>query len=302
MKNFLKIALMVAVLLLAAQAGALVVVLQDEAGNPLPEDARWRVQGYEEGVWYESGASNDIGSFSKIYTFYFIGKNVAWPDYLATNISNPHLATLVLQHPTYTNAISVIVRGLPIDSRAKWRFIAYPDALSNSTSFRTEYENSFALYPVSTNTLPAIPHGLYKVMPGRVRGYNTPDGVIVDVTGDPLTNVVNLTYVPYSNTLAVTVYGYPVSNCEWSVVGPDEFTNAISYQATYTNNALISGVPTGRYAFNFPGVLGYATPTNTIDITGAQPTSSVEAAYVLTYPTNIPSGGGIQKFSSRVIF
>jgi hypothetical protein len=282
-------------------AGALQVYLQDTDGNPLPSDARWRVSGFEEGIWYESGASNTMENTHPTI-LYFYGKNVIWPDVLVTNMLNPHTSTVTLQFPIYSNSISVIMNGPPTDSLVTWQFTTHPAALTNSTSYQAAYTNSFAVYDVATNTLTAIPHGTYKISPSAVQGYATPAAVITNITGDPLTNEVSFTYTAYSNVITVTVYGFPTGNCEYTITGPADFTNATGYKTVYTNNVTIASVPTGSYVFNFPGVLGYSTPTNTLEITGDPITNDVEATYVLAYPTNIPSGEGIQKFYQKAYF
>lgn len=278
----------------AMTAGAFQLHMRDMTNGALPADARWRAGGWGTD-WLESGATNNLpAGVVADYTFYFQGKNVAWPVSVVTNF-NPSETPKTFQFSTYTNTLAVIISGVPIDSLVPWCFSAYPDALTNSTAYQQAYTNSHTIYEVSTNTLAYLPDGIYKIAPGVVRGYETPASVTTNIASDAV-NTVAINYVAYSNTIAVTVYGYPAGNCEWTITGPDMFTNATGYAATFTNNASISGVPHGSYTFNFPGVVGYTTPTNTLTITGDPLTNSVEATYVLAYPTNIPSGGGIQKF------
>lgn len=292
--TFTIIALAMLALCFVFRAEAVIVILQDTDGNPLPSDAEWRVSGYD--TWHESGGSEDVGSTSADFTFYFQGKNVIWPDSLTTNLSIPASTTLTLQYPLYSNAISIVLSGAPTDSDVTWTITAYPDLFTNTTSYKAQYTNSHAIYNPSTNLLSYLPEGDYKIVGGVYPGYYTPASVITNIDGDPLTNAVTLNYVAYSNSIAVTVYGFPTGNCVWTITGPPEFTNSTGYMAGYTNNATIASVPTGSYVFNFPGVLGYTTPTNTLTITGDPLTNAVTATYVLAYPTNIPSGSGIQKF------
>ncbi len=92
----------------------------------------------------------------------------------------------------------------------------------------------------------------------------------------------NLTYsyVPYSNTFSVTVAG-TASNVVWHFSSPSELTNSSVYQAAYTNDAMLTPVPTGSYTVVFPSVAGYTSPGSvTTNITGASPqTVSITGNY-----------------------
>ncbi|MCK9602434.1 MAG: hypothetical protein M0R06_25535, partial [Sphaerochaeta sp.] len=192
----------------------------------------------------------------------------------------------------YSNTLSISISGAtPIP----WALTS-PVELTNATAYRTSGTNSLDLV--------AVPTGTYTVTSPSMRGYATPTASSTNITGaSPLTNTLALTYLPYSNNISVTVCGYPAGNCAWTISGPTDWTNATGYAAGFTNNATISGVPTGTYTFNFPGSIGYITPTNTLTITAASPTdNSLTGTYVLAYPTNIPVGTGIQKFYQRSYF
>jgi hypothetical protein len=96
-------------------------------------------------------------------------------------------------------------------------------------------------------------------------------------------------YVPYSNTLSITVTGAtpPIA---WTVAGPAEFTNASVYRSSGIGALDMATVPTGTYSVTFGAKPGYISPfTVTTNITGASPLINVLAgAYVPTTPTNFP--------------
>jgi len=111
----------------------------------------------------------------------------------------------------------------------------------------------------------------YTVTFGAVRGYQF-------AASTTLTNFVDAriltnTFIPYSNSLAVAVVGNTSgSNCVWTLAGPDEFTNAVSYGTTFTNSFTVSGIPTGLYTVTFPAIIGYSAPAAAAtNITGDSP-------------------------------
>ncbi|MDD5677478.1 MAG: hypothetical protein PHW60_05725 [Kiritimatiellae bacterium] len=119
-----------------------------------------------------------------------------------------------------------------------------------------------------------MPTGTYSVTLPTVRGYATPTTLTTNITGaSPLVNTLALNYLAYSNSLAVTVSGIASgSNCAWTLTGPADFTNAVSFGTTFTNSFTVTGIPTGLYTITFPAVVGYTAPaTASTNITGASP-------------------------------
>jgi len=259
-----------------------------EVKSALSYGARWGVVGWEPitnisgGVFANNGVYVDEGIYviaPSLHTNYYTPIQPEHNIQTATNI--------IYYYIPYSNTLSVVVYG-PATPVA-WT-LSGPSEFANASAYQTTHTDSVDLV--------AVPTGSYAVTFPAVRGYTKPTVTSTNITGaSPLTNTIAGTYLPYSNSLSVTIYGYPAGNCAWSITGPAAFTNATGYASGYTNNATISAVPTGTYTFAFPGVIGYTTPTNTTEITAASAAAiSVTGTYVLAYPTNIPAGTGIQKF------
>ena len=194
----------------------------------------------------------------------------------------------------YSNNLSVVIEGA---SAASWQLSSSPSEYTNS-SFYSAHPGGLT----NSVQLTTIPTGTYSMTFNSVRGYAKPSAASVDINGTPYDWYSTNAYIAYSNSLAVSVIGYPAGNVTWTVSAPADFTNATGYALAYTNNATMSAVPTGTYTFSFPGVVGYTTPTQTVNITGATLANVVTGIYVLAYPTNIPVGTGIQKFYQRSYF
>ena len=227
------------------------------------------------------------------YVSFNLIKDYKLPSPLVSYFSSAN-PILTNYYTPYSNTLSVVVSGLPMGVSTPWELKIYPDEYTNTTIFKTSFTNSASLT--------RIPTGSYFITFSSVRGYAVPPETNIDVSAARLAYSANI-YVPYSNNISVEVIGYPAGNAAWTITGPTDFTNTVGYPASYTNNAVISGVPKGNYSFNFPGVIGYITPTNTLTIDGASPTdNSVTGIYVLAYPTNIPVGTGIQKFYQHSYF
>lgn len=164
----------------------------------------------------------------------------------------------------YSNTLSITASGPA--TPVVWTLTG-PDELTNSTAYRTAWSGSVDLV--------AVPTGTYTVaaLPG-VKGYVTPTATSTNITGaSPLVNALNLNYIPYSNSLAVTVSGITSgSNCVWTLTGPAEFANAVSYGTTFTNSFTVAAIPTGIYTIAFPAIVGYTAPAEaSTNITGDSP-------------------------------
>jgi|GEM_PF-3316129 len=173
----------------------------------------------------------------------------------------------------FSNTLSITVSG-PV-TPVEW-ILSGPAEFANSTAYRTSGSNSMNLV--------AIPTGTYSVTLPTVRGYATPTATSTNITGaSPLVNVLNLNYIPYSNSLAVTVSGITSgSNCVWTLAGPAEFANAISFGTVFTNTFTVSGIPTGLYTVTFPAMSGYTTPSAvSTNIIGTSPlVNNMTGSYV----------------------
>ncbi len=97
-----------------------------------------------------------------------------------------------------------------------------------------------------------------------ITNYYVPQDQIIYAIGanQILTNL----YIPYSNTLSVTIAGTNgmSSPVVWSFSErPNEFLNSSAYsnKTFYTNNILLSPIPTGQYTVVFQDVAGYKTPS-----------------------------------------
>jgi len=249
----------------------------------ITDNGRWRALPAVTN-WLVSGTATNVPDFSAqiIYKNRIVDYYV--PELTLTTMPG-HVSFTNLYSP-YSNSLTLAVTGAGVDM--SWQMSAYPTEFTNASSSKTAETN--------THTLTFIPTGTYSFTFPTHRGYASPPATNVSVSAARLVYSTN-TYLPYSNSLSVSVIGYPAGNCAWSVTGPADFTNATGYATSYTNTATISAVPTGTYTFAFPGSIGYTTPTNTLEITGASPAANVVTGiYVLGYPTNIPIGTGIRKF------
>lgn len=266
----------------------------------LTTDGRWKET---EGVgWLLSGQGTNLPSapftlyVNRVLNFY---QTEAW--YYTTNGDNQIQTRL---YYPYSNSLAVQVQGITDSKDATWKLLTWPDEYTNSSYYSSHVSGLFTSQTSLSYlvTLNPIPTGQYSVVFNSVRGYKSPAAAAVNITGAPYDWFSTNIYAAYSNSLSVSVIGYPAGNAIWTISGPADLTNVTGYPTSYTNNVTLSSVPTGTYSFNFPGVIGYMTPTNTIDISGATIANSITGTYVLAYPTNIPSGTGIQKFYQRSYF
>jgi hypothetical protein len=123
--------------------------------------------------------------------------------------------------------------------------------------------------------------GYYLITFLRLNNFYQPAATSLYLTADT-TNTCR--YVPYTNTLTVTIAGTS-SNVVWSFDSyPGELTNSSAYRSSYTNDATLFPVPTGTYSIIFPPVDGYTTPglVSTV-VTGAGP-HSITGTYTALPP------------------
>lgn len=185
------------------------------------------------------------------------------------------------------------------DSAIRWHLVSWPAEYTNSSQYFANPGGGWT----NAVTLTPLPTGTYVIAcDTAVRGYSIPASQSVAIDGSAYDWGVTNVYRAYSNSVAVTIVGYPAGNCSWTVSGPAEYTNAVGYSLGQTNDTTLANVPTGVYTFGWPGVVGWITPTGTVEVTTATNLNAVTATYVLAYPTNVPIGGGIQKFYQRSYF
>jgi len=255
--------------------------------NPLPTNV-WKNSSSV--IFLENGTYTIL--FSRIIDFYK-------PTNRTEVVNGDTLTKVITNYFDYSNNLSVVISGVSGGADAVWRLSSYPELEYTNSSFYAAHSGG-----IFTNNLQftTIPTGTYSLSFNSVLGHKSPAATSVNITGGPADWYSTNTYIPYSNSLTVSVIGYPAGNCAWTFTSPSDFTNVAGYMPTYTNNVSFSSVPTGTYTFNWPGVVGYITPTQTLDITGATLANTVTGIYVLAYPTNITTGEGIQKFYQRAYF
>ena len=258
----------------------------DPDGNSVP-GAQWRVTAV--GTWRPNGYT-EINLTDNVQTYIETAPAQNFYSPPTTNFfASGGSYAITNTYIPYTNTLVLTVTGAPTDMR--WQITDYPSQFTNSSAFK--------IIGTNTTTLTPIPTGTYTVVFSGAKGADTAPTTNIDVS--VLSVWSTNTYPVYSNNLAVTIVGYPAGNCEWSIDTPVAFTNATGYKSVFTNDVSLTGVPTGTYTFGFPGSVGYITPTNTLEITDAI-TNTLQAIYVLAYPTNIPIGTGIQKFYQKSYF
>ncbi|MBI2438727.1 MAG: hypothetical protein HYV36_07950 [Lentisphaerae bacterium] len=250
------------------------------ARNYVDTYARWTELASNEN-WYASGVT--ILNLADGEQFVFFNRITDYyqsdPNYHTFSAVNPILTNL---YRPYSNELAMVVTGLVSGTSNTWRFTSWPSELTNATAYQTGFTNSF--------TLTRIPDGTYAAEFSRVRGYYKPADVSLGITGNPRQVTNTVTYQPYSNDLAVTISGITIStNVIWTVAGPSEFTNALTYGTTFTNNYTIASVPTGLYAVTFPTVAGFtltsANPRSTNIVSSSPAQNSLTGVYSRLFGT-----------------
>lgn len=249
------------------------MTVDDHAADHLSvtENGRWQEPFYSTD-WTISGGSvsGPDGSFTFIFNrilgFYK-------PEAIVTSYFGCNAVNTNFYYP-YSNSLTLVVTGLLAGAQAAWQLQAYPSEVTNMVALlHANYTN--------TTILAKIPTGTYSVAFSMLRGYATPANTNIEVSATRLTYSTN-TYLPYSNALAVTVTGITATtNAVWTLTGPAEFTNAVSYGMVFTNSFSVTAIPTGTYSITFPAIAGYSTPAvATTNITGYPLTNSIAAIYI----------------------
>ncbi|MFH1235590.1 MAG: hypothetical protein V1685_01470, partial [Parcubacteria group bacterium] len=259
-----------------AEAGGIKYLLNCASNDNMSVDdvATWNDYIYDNGQWRPGSTTNDWtpgdgvteagGLADGPYTIFFKriqGFYVPATESRTVTLDN-HLLYTNSYH-IYSNTLSVAVTGITDGASAIWRLTSYPaNEYTNSSTYRT-YGTVFTnTSPDYSNKLFEIPMGTYSIAFNSIRGYQSPFATNVNITGEPYDWYSTNTYVPYSNSLAVTIAGITTStNVIWNLSGPGEFTNAVSYGTSFTNTYLVTLIPTGNYTVTFPAVSGYTTPT-----------------------------------------
>lgn len=242
----------------------------------LPHDTNW----YGNGKIF-TGSPGAVQGGDYVFYFNHLPDFYQTPPY-ATNIAGDGARTF--NYFPFSNSLTLVVTGQTAGVAAPWSLFAYPAEFSNASAFRASGLNSTTLTP--------IPTGTYSVaFPLRLKGYTLPAATNIEVTATRQISITNW-YLPYSNVVAVAVTGIITStNVCWTLTGPAEFTNAVSYGAIFTNSFTVAAIPTGLYTVTFPAVPGYSIPDAVVtNISGDPLTNAVSATYVpVTWgpPTNV---------------
>ncbi|MDP2990079.1 MAG: hypothetical protein Q8O57_05885, partial [Kiritimatiellota bacterium] len=263
-------------------------------------------------VWSFSAASAELGNSTAYKASYTNNCNLTpiptgsytvtfpavagWtaPSAVTTNITGAPLANSITgTYTVSTTSSTLTVRFQPEPAQTPARWWVY-----DNIALQGPYTNNYSKTLAVSND--------YTVSYGAVRGYKySTNTILTNFFGDLiLTN----TYVPYSNSLAVTIAGITTTtNVIWTLTGPTEFTNAVSYGTTFTNTfpgatpntKTIASIPTGNYSVTFPTMAGYAlssaNPQST-NITIASPlANSITGMYVYVdiTSTNDSDGNGL---------
>ncbi|MDD5677132.1 MAG: hypothetical protein PHW60_03955 [Kiritimatiellae bacterium] len=221
----------------------------------LPHDTNW----YSNGKLFSGSPGNVEAGYQVFYFNHLPG--FYQPPPFVTNVT-ADCTNSTLFYP-YSNSMTLAITGANV--AMPWQMSAYPTEFTNATTFCVSGSN--------TTTLTAIPTGAYSVIfPLRLKGYYQPAATNILVSPERLTYSTNW-YLSYSNSLAVTVSGITSgSNAVWTLAGPAEFTNAVSFGTSFTNSFTVTGIPTGLYTVTFPAVVGYTAPAvASTNITAASP-------------------------------
>src|ERR1035437_8760228 len=125
---------------------------------------------------------------------------------------------------------------------------------------------------ISGQSVPLPENNWYVINFLTMTNYYVPNSTSLYLTVDTTNTYL---YVPYTNTLSVTIAGTNgmTAPVVWSFsVAPAELANSTAYKTSYTNNWVLTPIPTGQYTVAFPAVAGWTTAAAvSTNITGASP-------------------------------
>jgi len=223
-------------------------------------------------TWYATSSADFLSYCSSYKTAYTNNQTISpvptgqYVIVFNSAVGYPHTPASISTNLDATRVVSVTgtwpilkVQLMPVAAQAKtWSIYDNTALISHANLVHNQSTN----LPDSDN---------YTISFEAFRGYNYPTNITLT---PPLGyRIITNTYLPYSNSLAVTVAGITSgSNSVWTLAGPAELTNSISYGTKFTNTFTLTAIPTGLYTVTFPAIIGFTAPTNaSTNITGASP-------------------------------